>query len=279
MLGMVLTTLTLSKDCQFCQDPLLDRCYLVYPGENLLQTGPYNRAYAQKLLNDYRQHEHLKDRIMMVDEDLLSYLMMDPADRSHDLQKSKVLKRLAAECAANIKGSPPGPLMQQEALFDRLWNKNNIMKHEITQGMLTGLKEVMVVAGAPLMCYCRNALPRGMSNNNVVECSHRDCRFKFFHKTCVKDLGTDLVSRWYCTECHGKMQLLAYKTLRDLGFDDVPDEDTVLDRFHLNAFDEGYTQMDEAMNDICATVGRMPSSTEIINAFEGKVSMTVGRKK
>jgi hypothetical protein len=239
----------------------------------ILQTGPYNRLHGQKLLNKYREHEQLKNRIMLVDDELLNYFMIDPQDRSSQLGKSKIFKRIAAEYAAHIKGSPPGPLMEQERLFDRMWNKNNIMKHEITQDMLMELRESVLVAGPPLMCYCQDVAPLDQSLKNVVECSHRDCRFQFFHRACVKDLGIDKVSRWYCTECNGKMQLLAYKTLRELGFENVPDDDTVPDnRTRLDALEEEYSQMNAVVAEMATKLGRMPNGAELTKAFQRKLT-------
>lgn len=273
--------LIVSIDCSSCQDPLLDLVYLVYPCEKVLQTGPYNRLHGQKLLNKYRQHEHLKNRLMLVDDELLEHFMIDPQDRLNKPGgKSKVLQRLAAEYAAHLKGSPPGPLMEQERLFDSMWNKNSIMKHEISQDMLMGLRESVVVASAPLMCYCQDVAPRDQSSKNVVECAHRNCRFKLFHKACVKDLGVDKVSRWYCTECNAKMQLLAYRTLRDLGFEDVPDDDTVPDNSTpVDELEEEYSQMSEVMAEVSTELARLPHGAEITKPVQRKLSGTGIMKK
>jgi hypothetical protein len=217
---------------------------------------------------------------MLVDDDLLNYLMLDPRDRSRDSQTSGVLRRLAAEYAANMKGSAPGPLMQQESLFDRLWNKNAIMKHDITQEMLMSMRESVVLSGTPLICYCQDVIPYDLSAKNLVLCSHADCRFLLFHETCVKDMGVDKVSRWYCTECHGRMQLLAYKTLRDLGFDDVPNDDTVPDHTtRMTALQEECYLMDGAMDGIYAKLKTIPKGRELMKAVERKVAQVLAKKE
>lgn len=271
--------LTLPQDCVTCQDPLIDLVYLVYPCENILQNGPYNRLHGQKLLAAYSQNEQLKGRIMLVDEDLLNYLMTDPRDRLRHSDNSTIMQRLAAEYAANMKGTAPGPLMQQESLFDRLWNKNAIMKHEITQEMLMNMRETVVMSGTPLICYCQDVLPDDVCAKTLVVCAHADCRFLLFHKTCVKDMGVEKVSRWYCTECHSKMQLLAYKTLRELGFDDVPSDDNVPDHTaRMTALQEEYYCMDGVMEDMYAKLKNSPRGKEILKVLERKVAHAMAKK-
>jgi hypothetical protein len=50
--------------------------------------------------------------------------------------------------------------------------------------------------------------------NGYVRCSYRKCEFGgFFHKRCVKKLGVEKVSRWYCTACEKKMKMWACKAL------------------------------------------------------------------
>lgn len=272
--------LILPQDCVTCQDPLLDLVHLVYPCGNILQAGPYNRLHGQRLLKAYRQNEQLKGRIMLVDDDLLDYLMLDPSDRSRDSETSGVLRDLAAEYAANAKGSAPGPLMQQESLFDRLWNKNAVMKHKITQKMLMSMRDSVVMSGTPLICYCQDVIPNDMSAKSLVLCSHVDCRFLLFHKACVKDMGVDKVSRWYCAECHGKMQLLAYKTLRHLGFDHVPNDDTVTHHTaRMTALQEEYCLTEGAMKEIYAKLKTIPRGREFIQAIERKAAQVLAKKE
>lgn len=47
-----------------------------------------------------------------------------------------------------------------------------------------------------------------------VRCSFLKCEFGgLFHKRCVKKLGPEKVSRWYCTSCEKKIKMWAYKSL------------------------------------------------------------------
>jgi hypothetical protein len=88
------------------------------------------------MLAVYEQDEHFADRIMLVDNDMIDYFLLDPADRRKEVNESLVPKRLAAEYADFSDGHNPGPLMKQEKLFDRLWNKNNIIKRQVSRQML-----------------------------------------------------------------------------------------------------------------------------------------------
>jgi hypothetical protein len=214
-------------DCR-CVDPLYDECWLSYPAEDLLFSGPFNRLRAEKLFAMYQQEAHLKNRIMLVDFALIDYLQLDPVTRM--LDKSRVPKRIAAEYADFAAGYHAGPLMKQEELFERLRGKNKALKRKITQKMLgKAVRGRFELKDRPFMCYCHVNIPEDGLPKNVVECSYRDCSIKFFHKACVKKLGTNKVSRWYCTECQNHMRTLAHQTLRDLGYDDVPDEEAAFE--------------------------------------------------
>jgi hypothetical protein len=216
--------LTNYVDCA-CVDPLHDECYLVYPCNQILSSGPYNRLRGEKLLAMYQKDEHFRGRIMLVDNDMIQFFMLEPKKRMLYHNTQHVPKRLATEYNDFANGYNPGPLMEQEKQFERLWHKNNIIKSQLSMDMLSAIHhEKFETAKTPFMCYCRDVMPDVRSSKNIVECAHRDCTLRFFHKSCVKKLGVEKVSRWYCTRCEHQMRALANHTLRTLGYDDIPDE-------------------------------------------------------
>ncbi|KAF2024561.1 hypothetical protein EK21DRAFT_78467 [Setomelanomma holmii] len=219
-------------DCPFhephcsCVDPQYDECYLIYPCPQILSCGPYNRLRGEKLMVKYEQEAEFKGRIMLVDSDLIDYLRLDPHERDHARNAAMVPKRLAAEYVDFGEGYNPGPLMEQEKQFERLWSKNKMIKRQLSRDMLANVQHKKFENGEmDFYCYCHEIMPKRGLPKQVVECAHRDCTLRYFHKSCVKKLGVDKVSRWFCTMCEQRMQNLAYQTLRDLGYDDVPDED------------------------------------------------------
>lgn len=172
----------------------------------------------------YQDEEHFTNRIMLVDYDIMEYLQLDPTTRMFD--KLRIPKRLAYEYEDFADGHRPGPLMKQEELFERLRIKNKLLKRKITQEMLGKIaREKFERKDQASMCYCHVSIPEEGLPKGTVECAHRDCLMKYFHKACVKNLGVDKVSRWYCTECQQHMRILANQALRSLGYDDVPDEE------------------------------------------------------
>ncbi|KAH5535154.1 hypothetical protein HBI27_173950 [Parastagonospora nodorum] len=212
-----------------CVDPFFDECCLSYPGEEFLFSGPFNRLRAEKLLTMYQEEEHFTNRIMLVDYDIMDYLQLDSVTRMFD--KSRIPKRLAYEYEDFADGYSPGRLMKQEELFERLRSKNKLLKHKITQEMLGKVaRERFERKDQPFMCYCHVIIPEEGLPKGAVECAHRGCSMKYFHKACVKKLGVDKVSRWYCTECQHRIRILAHQTLRSLGYDDVPDEEAEFER-------------------------------------------------
>lgn len=209
------------QDCPFhephcpCVDPLSDLCYLVYPSSGMLSSGPYNRLRSEKLLAMYQKDDRFKGRIMLVDNDVFEYFFTDPADRMRNRNGLCVPKRLATEYDEFEEGYNPGPLMLQEKLFEQLWSKNRLIKDQLSGDLLaTTQKHQFEHANTPSFCYCHDNIPKSGLPKDVVECSHRDCSMKYFHKSCVKKLGFDKVSHWYCTNCEYEMKYAACTALR-----------------------------------------------------------------
>ncbi|CAO2654626.1 Nn.00g113590.m01.CDS01 [Neocucurbitaria sp. VM-36] len=219
-------------DCPFhephcpCVDPLLDKCYLVYPCGELCTSGPYNRLRGEKLLAMYEKDSRTSGRLMLVDDDMVHYLMQDPSCRAHNGEPIAMPERLAVEYTDFADGHNPGPLMEQERQFERLWQKNKAIKQHISRKMLQDIqRRTFERPGTEYICYCQAAVPEENHDSiDIIPCSYRDCERVLFHKSCVKNLGVDKVSRWYCTSCEKEMQALARVTLRALGFKDIPYE-------------------------------------------------------
>jgi hypothetical protein len=222
----------------------------------MLSTGPYNRLHGEKLLAMYQKDEHFKDRIMLVDSDVVSYFLLDPSYRLKNRNGQLVPKRLATEYDEFADGYRPGPLMEQEKLFEHLWTKNNLIKRQISRNMLLDFQRKYQHTGAPVMCYCHDQMSEHVPVEQVVECAHRDCQTKYFHKSCIKKLGVDKVSHWYCTRCEQKMQSLAYQTLHDMGYDDVPDKEADFDK-SMDIIKEKYSLPDSAMHLVRAGIETM----------------------
>lgn len=239
-----------NADCP-CVDPLGDQCYLVMPCLDLCSTGPFNRLRGEKLLSLYEKDHRTKGRLVIVDDDLINYLMEDPTIRARNRNPDSVPASLQKEYDDVKNGLSPGALMAQELRFERLYAKNGFTKQELTQAMLQNIQHnEFERPGTKYMCYCRATAPKGVSPaNDTVICSHRDCTTRYFHKSCVKKLGVEKVSRWYCTSCEQQMKILAYQTLRGLGYTDVPMEHLCSPSHGLNAddfeemFDEKFRQM------------------------------------
>ncbi|KAG9193094.1 hypothetical protein G6011_03129 [Alternaria panax] len=244
-------------DCPFhephcsCVDPLADQCYLVMPCAELCSTGPFNRIRGEKLLSLYEKDHRTKGRLMLIDDDLIDYFMEDPVSRSRNRNPDGVPARLQKEYDDFKSGYKPGTLMAQELRFERLYAKNGFVKQELTQSMLQDIqRNDFERPGTKYMCYCRAVISKkGTPARGTVVCSYRACSTKYFHQSCVKMLGVDMVSHWYCTECEEQMKIIARQTLRDLGYIDIPQEGPCSYPYGLDAdkfeetFDEKFEEM------------------------------------
>lgn len=165
----------------------------------------------------YQQHDKTKGRVMLVDTDLVSYFL-DPYNTPSRPDIASMPPRLLQEHKEYNSGYERGPLMNQELEYERMALKNTAMRHPLTMRMLRNITPNL--KGCTTLCYCSTAV-QDMARTDTeaakgfVSCSYRKCEFGgFFHKRCVKKLGVEKVSRWYCTACEKKMEVLAYKTLK-----------------------------------------------------------------
>ncbi|KAI4937730.1 hypothetical protein J4E85_000165 [Alternaria conjuncta] len=216
-----------------------------------ISTGPFNRLRGEKLLSLYEKDHRTKGRLMLVDDDLINYLIEDPAIRARNRNPDGIPDRLQKEYDDVKNGFNPGALMAQELRFERLYAKNGFNKQELTQVMLQDIQHnELERPGTERICYCRATAPKGgLLAKDTVVCSHRDCTTTYFHKSCVKKLGVEKVSRWYCTSCEQQMKILACQTLRGLGYTDIPTEHLCSSSYGPNAedfegmLDEKFRQM------------------------------------
>lgn len=158
---------------------------------------------------------------MLVDDDLVTYFMDDtntPSKPDH----ARMPHRLLQEHTEFLEGYERGPLMRQEQEFERLFIKNMTMKHPITMRMLQDIQRQNTNRKATIkLCYCytevqcvTSAIKKEFGRDAVI-CSYRKCKFGgIFHKRCVKKLGVEKVTRWYCTACEKEMTKVACKALR-----------------------------------------------------------------
>ncbi|KAF2129678.1 hypothetical protein P153DRAFT_423203 [Dothidotthia symphoricarpi CBS 119687] len=226
-------------DCPFhkphcaCVDPVSDQCYLIYPGspDDICSSGPYNRLRGENLKAIYERDPTFKGRIMLADDDMAMWLMNDKPTR-HLRTPSSIInrladmpQRLALEYADFQDGYNRGPLMEQERTFERIRLTNKAMKKQITRKMLLAFqRKTTDCKDTAYMCYCYGEAPERYDARTMVMCSYRDCDIGYFHKSCVKKLGVEKVSHWYCTGCEQQMGVAARQLLRDLGWTDIPDE-------------------------------------------------------
>ncbi|XPS99467.1 hypothetical protein M3J09_008642 [Ascochyta lentis] len=211
-------------DCPFhephcaCPDPLRNQCTLMHPGTDNFSAGPYNRAHGERLMALYEQDERTKGRVMLVDDDLVSYFMDKTSQPTHASMPTRLLK----EHTEFQEGYERGPLMKQESDFERMFVKNLAMKRPLTMRMLQDIQYLSTGSDNSdelryCYCYTETNNPSELTrefNKDIVECSYRDCEFGgVFHKRCVKKLGTEKVSRWYCTACEKRMKAAAHKVL------------------------------------------------------------------
>lgn len=211
-------------DCKDCNDPWRNQCFLVYPirGDKSPSCGPFNQLRGKNLLAKYQKYHDLTDRIMLVDADLHSFFMEDPMQCANNIPPG-----LGAEIDNFAKGCIPGPCMNQEHQYMRLSQTNTILKRKITQKTLNAIHhQIHKDANNGFYCYCHEAMPKKGLPNGVVECSYIDCSARYFHRSCAKDMGLDMQSKWYCGDCQLMMQKRASVAMNLRTITDILQEDT-----------------------------------------------------
>lgn len=201
-------------------DPLLNQCYLIHPGKEIRTAGPYNQAHGERLLTVYEQHDRTKGRVMLVDDDLLPYFM-DLNSNPTNPDPAIMPSRLLYEHAEFSSGFEPGPLMKKERQFQQLLARNLASRHSLSMATLQNIqRQGCHTTGSVKLCYCQVDVSQDVQDmvkkfgKGYVRCSYSRCKFgNIFHKHCVRRLGFEKVSRWYCTACEKQMKIEAHKAL------------------------------------------------------------------
>jgi hypothetical protein len=156
----------------------------------------------------YDKYEDTKGRVMLVDSDLLDWFARDYDPLT---QAMPMPERLAEEYDAFIAGRGPGSGLRQEELYARLQGENAKTLVPMCRNRLVSIHRDCEVPGEKVLCYCGRAGAQLDKVEEVVVCEFRNCPYKYFHKRCVTKLGTEAVSRWYCTGCELQMKVMAYE--------------------------------------------------------------------
>lgn len=195
-----------------------DMCHLTYPGIDECSFGPIDRLHGEKLMEMYKNDSRTQGRLMLVDDVLYDYLLMTAgAQCGHPISDNmpEALVQEYTEVFDNHKG--PGPLIQQEQLYQRLAAKNMTLKHPVSSQLLHKMQLTFEPKDCTYTCYCHTKVVPGLKPEDTIECSHRDCANTFFHNACVKKRHHEKVTRWYCRGCSQNMKALARNTLHSVG--------------------------------------------------------------
>lgn len=194
-------------------DPLKDQCWLVYPSPEIFSAGPYNRARGERVYSWFQDDKRTKGHLVLLDDDMIPYLVGVPGEEDVPGVQPVTPKRLAMERAKVSDPFNPGPLTKQERLFFQLYRKHAMTRNRLTPDILQSIQQEAIIKSASYMCYCRKAFREWDLPEDIVECSHIDCEYVYFHRSCVKDLHLENVSNWYCKVCSAEMKELARRTL------------------------------------------------------------------
>ncbi|ORY18362.1 hypothetical protein BCR34DRAFT_596300 [Clohesyomyces aquaticus] len=191
--------------------PIHDQAYVVVPATHPLILGSFNHKRAECVYSLFTTETRTRDRIMVVDEDLKEWLMVEQFDpnKSRNAFKYMPIKLQKAIAYHTSHSVPPLPAMRQETQYNELRLHNNaasclLSQHE-WENMLPKLEGR--VKDADRMCYCE--LGTASCGHDVIECGSKDCRIGVFHRICVDEFDPEKFSRWYCSECIAEMTKLS----------------------------------------------------------------------
>jgi len=156
--------------------------------------------------------------LMLVDEDMVDYLIQVSMDRLNYHDPAIMPPRLAKEYLDGVYRCIPTPLIEQKSQFQKLLDRNRIITEELTQELVRDMqRDIFECTSKQRMCYCQDEIPEQISTaKDIVVCSYEDCSTQFFHKSCVKNLGVEKVSHWYCADCAHEMRAVAHDALHKL---------------------------------------------------------------
>lgn len=192
----------------------------MYPGKKPCLAGPYNQAHGERLLAVYEQHDLTKGRVMLVDHDLVSYFM-SLNSRPEKSNHASILPRVMHNHTGFLNDFERIALMDKERVFEKVFTKNTTTSHPLTKNILQDINpQISGLSVSAKSCYCQIEVSRNVCDmkkefgKDYVRCSYRKCEFgNIFHKQCVKKLGFEKVSRWYCTACEKQMKVKACEAL------------------------------------------------------------------
>ncbi|KAJ4379614.1 hypothetical protein N0V86_004795 [Didymella sp. IMI 355093] len=162
---------------------------------------PFHEPHCScRLMAIYEQQDLTQGRVMLVDEDLVPYLL-DLNTSPNNPGLGRMPPSLLREHTEYLDGYERGPLMKQEIEFERLFFRNMNLKDELTTKMLQEIqRENDMLKGSMQLCYCRTAVLPKVSE---IKKEFGDGSVRWVEK----------VSRWYCTACEKNMKMWAYKAL------------------------------------------------------------------
>ncbi|KAF1972093.1 hypothetical protein BU23DRAFT_165870 [Bimuria novae-zelandiae CBS 107.79] len=215
-----------------CIDPLepTNDKYIIYPGTEPCQIGPFNCIQSAKLMSFLEYQPETKGRLMLVEEDLFFWLYTAGRNwRVEDLSLKKLQnmtvpknmpKVLMWEVDDYLRGYSKGWYLKQVDRFQELADKNERLRHRSCEPTITvEFLEIMrkkceTGPDDEAICYCKQNLPDNpRDDEGLVRCAYYDCPIGLFHHRCVEKLGHDKLSTWYCGSCERSMSIEAQKAL------------------------------------------------------------------
>ncbi|KAF2690521.1 hypothetical protein K458DRAFT_106687 [Lentithecium fluviatile CBS 122367] len=200
-------------------DPRNKQAYVVYPRAKVDYMGPFNAARAQKLFAFYETHPRTKGKTMVVDVNILKWLMDENLDvlDSTEALLGNMPRDLSYEFREYYAGGPTGRLMKQTETYRKLADLNDASENPVSKKELQDLYMEFTKYGGRRICYCEVPLPNDWQNDeNLVACNFRHCRYELFHRDCIKSLGFDKVGTRYCPDCEIMMGRIARMMLEEI---------------------------------------------------------------
>ncbi|KAL5379264.1 hypothetical protein DPSP01_008538 [Paraphaeosphaeria sporulosa] len=202
--------------------------YIVYADSNPCELGPYNYMQSRKLMEFFQSQPETKDKLMLVDEDLYTWLYTVGRHwrvegmTMKKLENTPMPKRLSWEIEDYVRGFQKGRAMNQVEQFQDLADRNERLslvgcRAKVTEQLLESLRKKCETGPADeSICYCQADLPENLkAKEELVECMFNDCPIRFFHRHCIGKLGYNKVTTWYCGHCEKNISVAAQKALHE----------------------------------------------------------------
>lgn len=178
--------------------------------------------------------------IRLVDDDMVDWLRTDGLTSATDLLAQRDMPdRLRHEVLDWAKGYGKGTLMLQaecfrnlawanehaprllscpdlekmQRKFEDMYTQKDVCYCQTHHMCSSSCRETEYGSGGGSVKPCKDEF--GVSTDTVV-CAFAHCKRKFFHRGCVRKLGVDKVSKWYCLECDRRIGDVAQDVLEDV---------------------------------------------------------------